>query len=661
MARALLRLLLSFSIVCVLAMPTRNRAGVERWWSALGAALSFGLVSSLLAPHRFAAMEEWSTWFVLIVFAWAFRMGRASWHLKALLVAAYLLVMLVLLHATWVSLPVTPGRLRGIFHHPNALSTLGVCLLPLFCWRSASGQSDARLAQLLTGALVCLVYLSGSLTGGLLLAFCAGYWSFTQKGWKWASLLGGLAALAVLAANLAGGWWGIIALPALLLASLAFAVLKPGGPLTSLAAGLMGISFALLLTASLVLAPWQGVEAVGSASRGNSLGARLSFYKAAVTIWLEHPVLGVGPAGFSRHYPQHQPELQHYSKFVHCLPLELGCEWGALALACFLIAFLALGRRAAGTEEPVGRVCFWTLGLLAGHSLTGVQSQFPYLLLLGVLALGAVPAQRSEGGRPEPPSLLLGRIALAGLAIVSIAWNSTAVAAQFDLELARELGHQGERARRAVDRLAGSAYHLRPFDSEVARQMGTLLLVRGEREKALEVAQAAVRLDPDRASCRHLLLRCQEEREGLSLALTADSMNFPDFHRWEAERLLARGDEGAALEYLRQFSPRYQPLQLAGLPEFRYQDLAEQLVEFYGLKAILEERAGSDRAEPDLRLALHFAERFVQRLERLRSYPQRSGLNPGPLLEDFFDQLTEQLAGSQFPTGAAPLDQSQQL
>ena len=108
--------------------------------------------------------------------------------------------------------------------------------------------------------------------------------------------------------------------------------------------------------------------------------------------------------------------------------------------------------------------------------------------------------------------------------------------------------------------------------------------------------------------------------------------------------MAADGATEAALELLRKQAEGYQPLDLNRLPDFRAEDLEEQLVPYWLLMAVLEERQGRLReAEAAFRKSLFFTRRLLPRYRRLVSYAEQSGLAPGPVVGEFLSQLRNQL------------------
>jgi hypothetical protein len=507
--------------------------------------------------------------------------------------------------------------------------------------RSFQDGRDARLAQLLSGLLLGLALSAGSLTGAALLAGLALALAPFQVGLTGRVTAGGVAAATVLAANLRGGWAALMTLPGLLCLAWLVALLtrrlpqgKDGsGPDRCFAGAtaLIALSAAGLLAGSALLAPPQTLDKA-SASREDSARGRLQLYRVSLNMVAQHPLLGAGPGGFSREFPAAQTTVEVFSKFAHSLPLEIAAEWGLPALACLLL--LTLGAlREAFSEEPLAaerRICGWVLLVFTLHAGTDVQTQFPYLLALVALALGRL-ASREEPGKPPilPRTHRLaaaGRLALS-MACLALLWlNLARVSAGLERAMATRLSARATSpaTRQLVEGLLSSSFQADPLDSESARLLGLALLAE-QKESAAEMAELAQWLDPQRASCRWLKLSARppalaDAVSEFQAAIATDRVNYPVFYRWLAEALWAQQQPAQALQLLRQQSDLYNPLRLAGLMEFREADLADQLVEFYGLKAFLEAATRAGGGEPDLRLALTYTGQNQARRQGLRSY-----------------------------------------
>lgn len=150
---------------------------------------------------------------------------------------------------------------------------------------------------------------------------------------------------------------------------------------------------------------------------------RWIWWKAALAMVRENPILGVGPGGFEFHYPRFRSEGLS-SLYAHCWPLQLAAENGLPAF-CALITGLALILR-----RIKDRMILWAL---AGVLL---QSTVDYGLLLPanalifwvLIAMGAAPAAKRRA-LPKGSGAyvaVLGTLVVALLAQASLrAWSSS--------------------------------------------------------------------------------------------------------------------------------------------------------------------------------------------------------------------------------------------
>jgi hypothetical protein len=619
--------------------------------------LALGGISATLAPHRFQAIREWEIWALagLVIYSVASQ-WRPRWTLAALGLV-YGLTGLALAHAVTVALPGSQDRLGGIFHHPNALSTFCIMGLAVTFSRALANGRDSLLAQLCSGALLGLAMGAGSLTGGaILVGVAAGLAPAQNLRWPTRAVLGLLAAALLVAANLLGGWLSVLSLPGLLM--LAWSTAWLSRPRFAPASGLIVLTAGAVVLLSASLASPQSL-ATGSLSRQSSGLGRLEFYRHSAAMILDHPLWGVGPAGFSRNFPGRQSSVSYFSKYPHCLPLEIASEWGLpAALALCLMLAGAARQLLDKAPTPEARCAAWVAAVFFLHSTTDVQTQFPYLLILGSVALGIVAGQtQTATPRDEGLITLLTRTALAIGCLGLLVMNVIRISAGFDRALATTIAQTARtpQARAAVESLLGSSFHADPLDSESARLWGLSLLSAQQTRAAQEISGLAVRLDPQRASCLLLALTAspppkESAVQAYQAAIELDRVNYPIFYRYLAEALKAQSQTPQpALEVLRGQAPVYDRQKLAELFSFRESDLDDQLVEFYALKAVLEEQAHHGAGEPDLRLAIHHCDGREPRLLRLRNYVANSGSVGQTSIAAKLQLLLDQMPGQKSP------------
>jgi putative inorganic carbon (hco3(-)) transporter len=164
--------------------------------------------------------------------------------------------------------------------------------------------------------------------------------------------VGVLAAAAALVLSLSrGAWFGA------LLGLVAFAVLVPASRRRLAGASLLGL---VLVPALVVVAPDDEPaelvsERLGTIEDplGNPYDERPLVWRAAVDLIGEHPLLGVGPAGFPRAFAESEAStLPTLPVHAHNLPLTLAVELGLPATALLLGLAVSLG---VGVARTVGR------------------------------------------------------------------------------------------------------------------------------------------------------------------------------------------------------------------------------------------------------------------------------------------------------------------
>lgn len=653
LSRNLLCTLISAVLVVAICRGGQRlwRPPVTKLWNRGFVFLGLGLVSSLVAGHRFQALREWQLWMLLGLLVYVV---ADQWQVRLLpsaTAAVYALSVTILLHALWVAVPSTQGRLGGVLHHPNALSTLCLMLLPVLFARSVSPASDRFLGQVLSGAMIALVLQSGSLTGISVLVVLTAVVCFDVRSKR--GVFKSLVFLPILVVgNLWGVGWSMAIGPTLLLGCWLGGGLKRRSPQWNGESALIVLAAGLVLLFCSLLAP-SGLAEGAADPRDSSGLARLELYTVGAKMTRDFPVFGVGPNGFGRYFPSYQQGLRYFSKYVHCLPLEVACEWGVPAFVVFL--FLAgpllafdLGDRALTLTQRSLKGVLW---VFAFHSLTGVQSQFPYLFVLAALACGVLLAGEAverKGFVPGPADLLV-RFVCGLLGVTLVYFHLSQVEVDFDRELAIALSSRLPASQnQPVRDLLASAFLRDPLNSETARLWAHSLLLAQDRQAASDVAVLAVEMDPQRGSCFELVLQAQstsdpERERWIQRALAVDPLNYPAFYRHQAELLVSRQDWMKALQVLRTQSVQYEDLDRMGLPSFRFDDLSEQLVEFLALKALLENRQNPNgpKAESDLRKAIYYCQGDLRRVRRLASYPSTVQLQPSGNVEAIFSDLKQ--------------------
>jgi tetratricopeptide (TPR) repeat protein len=294
-------------------------------WLAQGLLLAYGL-SALALPAMLQEGRDLWGWILQLLLAWAITSllleqlpQRRGWLLPALSGSAVLTALYGL--GIW-SVSAAQGhpdaRLSATFGLPNAYA--GYLLV---AWPAAAVvflQSRTRLARLFWGV-------------GVLLLLAAFALTYSRASWY------------VLVLQLVGTL-GVIVLSALAERRKTKDERRSAPPWLWAAA-----PFALL--AALTLLPSvRSFIAHAADFGGYSMQGRLRFWEAALAIWGDYPLLGIGPGAFGFVYPHYQRDIVFYSIDPHSWPLHLLCELGVVG------GLLALGI-AVGTVLWVKRV--WSI------------------------------------------------------------------------------------------------------------------------------------------------------------------------------------------------------------------------------------------------------------------------------------------------------------
>lgn len=646
---ALLKIGLIVATGLSLVFSFRESAITQRCRVLLAGFLFWGFLAALLSPHRFVAVDTWLTWALTILLATTATRRALRSHPGWILLSLYILGAFLGLHFFLLSVPASQQRVGGVFHHPNLSSTVCLTLIPIFLARALSLERDRLFAILLVGSLMSMLVMTGSVTGAMLAVI--GGVVFVTQGWPRHRRV-----IAVL------GVAGVLLVTSLessrLLAPISVVML--GGILSMTLIRkhwlvhrgvFLGIGLAFVCSFFLghILRP---VESEKVSGRWNSLSARAYFYRASVSMCAESPVFGVGPSGFSRNYPRYQPNLKYYSRFVHCLPLELACEWGLPALVLLVAFHLLLFQRVFSSDmTPLRWAAATSLCMFWMHSMTGVQSQFPYLfILLGVAYAGVLPrGVATVVTLREPITRLLIVFLLSPVLFLSI---GTLGAAGLELMALREQA-QGPIDVARTQSLYAEMLELTPLSRESWRKFAIIARGFGQQDIALEAAQMSLRFDPESATCLYTVLETGGKPYPLELldrAQRNDPINYPAFLRFRAENYWPGSNAELAYQCLARIEVDYSQEFLDGIPSFRADDLRDQLVECWVLRALLEESMGkTEEAQLSFRNALASTQGRVDRLLIVLNYPQKISIVPGQGLAPEFQKLVEALRRNNFP------------
>ncbi len=396
-------------------------------WPSLALAALFyavALASALTSSHPHDALLAWlDTLNVGLVTAMVADLAsqRPEWLARLPYVAAGMtLAIMPANYKQFLEDPAADEQMRGAFFHPNILASYLMLFLPvlLAAYLRDERKPDPNSTVLFGASLaftLSTIVLSFSRAGQLIALMAILAMLILQPASSWRRLaVRGLLGAGTGALALVLMWRGFkghgVELGAAVILFLATIV----GLLRSWTVWRAAVVrlIALLALVALLLGALdlgQGKVRDHAATRAqtlaqgkdNSLLARLAFWKAAWEIAVDHPVLGVGQAGFQRYYPAYQEDLNWFSKFPHNLPLGILCETGftgfTLASLTALSLTWVLGRRLL--DEPAGPRRALRAGLVVGvgafllYCCTDVQWEFRVLpmtmaMLLG-LALGS--------------------------------------------------------------------------------------------------------------------------------------------------------------------------------------------------------------------------------------------------------------------------------
>lgn len=648
LSRALLRGILAWGCVLALLLPLDSVNNAKPWGALF---LFWGALAVVCSSRPELAEREWETWALTLLFAFLLRRCRHRAFGFVVGFGIYALCFGVFFHALWIGVPETQGRLGGVFHHANALSTFCLIVQPFLLWRSTELGWERFFASTLAGALGCVLIWSGSLTGGILALSALAFFTKRTSSLTIRSLLGIGTAILALGLNLMGGWWAALGYPLLFVVLLLIAIIANEGRFRF--DTWMTLLVSLVLTAGLFVALSPGDENTGVVhNRGNSGAARLEFYRAGMELLFENPVLGCGPRGFGREYPRVSESATYFSKFVHCVPLELALEWGVPA---FLFGCLGL-RVLVGQRHTVSQKVFLaTFSLLLLHSLSGVQSQFPILIVLVALSWSVLDesAEHVEGN--ERWWNMAARFLLALVLMCVVGVNLLRATADFDSRAAIKLTKiYGSRATLPIQQLLQSSCLVYPPNGEPWFQWANYSLNNGRPELAAAKSEQAILSDSRWAAPRKVwgearLGTLSDEQIGEFLSI--DPINYPTFYRFLAENLVRRDEVEQARDLLREKAPLYHAIEMNSLPDFRSRDLEQQLVEFWLLLAIIEEKLDNERgSEAAFRMALFHCRKRLSRFRKMIDYPLRAELKPGIHVQDLLLQLSKQLPTEDIPS-----------
>ena len=238
------------------------------------------------------------------------------------------------------------GRVMGTLVYPNALAGLVLLLLPVSLVLAFNSKTWLRppLPAIVT-----------ALT--LLLGGSAFFWTGSKLGWLMAMAMGG-ACLFRLPWPTRLKWGGLIAV--------------------------------FVIGMAVFTVRFHGYFAAGAAS----VGARFDYWRAAVAITFQHPLLGTGPGTFQRPYGLLKSPESEMARLAHNDYLEQfsdsGIIGGTLYGAWMALSLVAIGRRIWRSSDPASFAIFlgllgWSLQEMGEFGLYVPALAWTAFMLLGIL------------------------------------------------------------------------------------------------------------------------------------------------------------------------------------------------------------------------------------------------------------------------------------
>ncbi|MDR7551183.1 MAG: O-antigen ligase family protein [Armatimonadota bacterium] len=359
-----------------------------------------------------------------------------------------------------------------------------------------------------------------------------------------------------------------------------------------------------------------------------SIQGRLHFWRAALAIFRDHPVLGTGPGTFGAVHAAYQSDARYYSKDAHNLYLQSAAEMGVVGFLAVLAVVAGVLLTWLGSLAATRGTEFHTLaaglgvGLTAflAHSALDMDWMFPAAPAVAWASVGVLSALAARG--PVPSSQRAGYrvpgmrvVAVIGLLLAALVAQSLYVAhRKFTHGQAFARRHQWDRATQAY--LAATRWN--PLSAGYHAAAAVALIQNDPAHLAPAEAhlQRAMTLDPKNAShpldLARLILQSPkaEDRYGeieglLQRSLALDPMNRPDAYRLLASVYLAQGRSEEAERIYRRAGEQFsgKGLSRGSLYMLLWPQVASLLVE-----AAEHYRTKGDRAEAERLLAAVVAE-----------------------------------------------------
>ena len=633
--RGWLLVLTGFAVLIGVQVPASGR----KLWIASWIFQLLAVLSAMNCSHPYEALVTVADTALLNVVALlAYALTPRTILPAALSVGAFMVSVLSL--DTYLRFTPEDGRLNGTFHQPNMTATFMAAALPwvlnqyLGDRRRPLVQAMGLLASLL---ILSTLLLTGTRAAWIFVAVCLGarWWlgswlRHSRLGWRHGLGVVGVSLLVLLTYWQGTHSWAAFACCALILVVGAYR------------SGIGGTGLLLLITSGcFAYGSFSYLTSVNSNSQAhiesrvrdlsegtdNSVLSRVEFWRAALLMGLDKPVLGVGPRGFHRYYPSYQVDQRWFSKYAHSALLSCWAELGvpgtvmlAVLAALWLRAVIqGLSRLSLPCEDsglhPTSALLDSMTACLILSLCTSVdvQWQFPainvtwaawlgYSLALawseppGVQAPSTVQEDETINPWTLRPAVILCYFLIA-LMGVGLALDMCWAFGQYYNDLSEELLKRGKVAesidcdKRSIqlNPFQGSYFHHLGLGYSAALSMKSPLV---KPQEYLAVAERAVRLDSHRAVHYDLLAKAwrtngkpELARQALRKALECDPINYPSFYTSLAELADDAKDESQRDRILLACVYRFPPDSLGTMFAFRSADIERQMTEVFHLLA----------------------------------------------------------------------------
>jgi O-antigen ligase len=297
-----------------------------------------------------------------------------------------------------------------------------------------------------------------------------------------------------------------------------------------------------------------------------SVSDRINYLESALSMWLDHPLLGTGAGTYGDVHPQYQRRVISASTNAHNLYVQTLSELGivgALLLALVLVWLFSGILRGLVESPELLAVALGILGLLLHFGLD-IDASYPALLVLAAILLGLVYRQRNQER-------------------VSVSWRWPAFAAVVLIPVV-SLYQSGSWASKAAIEQSNGDYPLAAVDYAAAHQgiiynptlidaegidYYTIAATRGSQTKvalalALDRARQAERLAPHDGQNYQLEGRVltleghfSAAERAFRKALILDPFNHPEYALDLASVQLLEQDRSGALQTANKMIAQY--------------------------------------------------------------------------------------------------------